>query len=140
MVVFLKKKNVQFFRYWKSRKRYGYCIHTLIQESCSVVFKHFRVLLAACVINIYLENSFCIDINKSIIAYFNTWKLLFVILLEISCKKTKHPLFHIHFGKRLEGKLWLGAGLGRYDRQAVVGTGVNLSFLRRSLCNRMVIV
>ena len=38
---------------------------------CSVVFKHFRVSLAACVIDNRLENSFCIDINKNIISYFN---------------------------------------------------------------------
>ena len=98
-----------------------------------------KVLLAACVINIYLENSFYIDINKNIISYFNTRKLLFVILLPISCKKMKHPLFLIHFGKRLEDKLWLGVGLGRCDRHWWVG-GVNLSLLRRSLCNRRVTV
>ena len=28
----------------------------------------------------------------------------------------KRALFLIHFGKRLEDKLWLGVGLGRYDR------------------------
>ena len=64
--------NVQLFRYWEGKTIYGYCIHTLIQESFSVVFKHFRVLLAACAINIYLENWFYIDINKNIIFYFNT--------------------------------------------------------------------
>ena len=52
----------------------------------------------------------------------------------------KHPLFIIHFGKRLEDKLWLEVGLGRYDRYTVVGRGVNLSLLKRSLCNRRVIV
>ena len=92
------------------------------------------------VINIYLKNSFYIDINKNIISYFNTWKLLFVILLPVPCKKMKHPLFLIHFGKRLEDKLWLGVGLSRCDRQTVVGRGVNLSLLRCLLCNRGVIV
>ena len=111
-------------------------MHTLIQESCSVVFKHFSVLLAACVISVCLENLFYIDINKNVISYFNTRKLLFVILLPISCKKMKHPIFH--FWKRLEDKLWLGVGLGRCDRQTVVGRGVNLSLLRRSFCKRRV--
>ena len=75
------------------------------------------VLLAACVINIYLKNSFYIDITKNIISYFKTRKLLFVILLPFSCKKKmKQNLFLIHFGKRLEDKLWLGIGLGRCDR------------------------
>ena len=49
-------------------------MHTLIQESYSAVFNHFIVSLAACVINIYLENSFYIDINKNIISYFNFLK------------------------------------------------------------------
>ena len=52
----------------------------------------------------------------------------------------KRPLFLIHFGKRLEDKLWLGVGLGRCDKWTVVGRDVNLSWLRRSLCNRRVIV
>ena len=46
-------------------------MHTLIQESCSVVFKYFSVSLAAYVINMYPENSFYFDINKNIISYFN---------------------------------------------------------------------
>ena len=133
-------RSGEFFRYWKSKKIYRYCIHTLTQGSCSVVFKHFRVLLTACVINIYLGNSFYIDINKNIISYFNTLILLSVILLPIFCKKMKHPLFLIYFGKRLEDKLWLGVGLNRYDRWTVVSRGVNLSLLRRSLCKRRVIV
>ena len=53
----------------------------------------------------------------------------------------KHPLLLIHFGKRLEGKLWQRGGrVGMIDRQWWVGRGVNLSLLRRSLCNRWVIV
>ena len=75
-----------------------------------------RFLLAVCVINIYLGNLFYTDIDKNIISYFNTRKLLFVILVPISCKKMKHPLFLIHFRKRLEEKLWLGLGLGWCDR------------------------
>ena len=90
-------------------------MHTPIQESSSVVFKHFRVLLAPCVINIYLENSFYIDINKNIISYLNTQKLFFVILLPICCNLVFHPLFLIHFGKQFQDKLWLGVGLGRCD-------------------------
>ena len=93
---------------------YIYLFRSRVQFFSSV--QHFRVLLAVGVINIYLENLFYIDINKNIISYFNTRKLLFVILLPISCKKMKHPLFLIHFGKRLEDKLWLGVGLGRCDR------------------------
>ena len=67
-------------------------MHTLIQESCSVVFKHFRVSLAAYLINIYLEHCFYIDINKKIISYFSTRKMFFVILLPISGKKNKASL------------------------------------------------
>ena len=119
----------------KVKKKYGYCIRRIIQEFCSAAFKYFRVLLAACVINIYLENLFYIDINKNIIPYFNTQKLLFLILLPISCKKMKQPLFLIYFGTRLDDKLWLGVGLGRGDRQKVVDRGVNLSLVRRLLCN-----
>ena len=58
VVFFFFFLNVQFFRYWKSKKIYSYCIHTLIQELCSVVFKHFRVLLAACVIISICKTSF----------------------------------------------------------------------------------
>ena len=100
----------------KVKKIYGYCIHTPICESRSVIFKHFRVLLAVRVFNIYLKNSFYIDINKNIISYFNTRKLLFVILLLIWFIIFFHPLFLIHFGKRFEEKLWLGVGLVRCDR------------------------
>ena len=82
----------------------------------SVVFKHFRVSLAACVINFHLEHSFSIEINKNIISYFNTVKMLFVILLPIPCKKVKHPSFLTHFGRQIKDKWWLGEGLGRCDR------------------------
>ena len=47
----------------------------------------------------------------------------------------KHPFFRIHFGKRFEERLWVGVRLGRCDREAVVGRGVNLSLLRRLVCN-----
>ena len=117
---------------------YIYLFRSRVQFFSSV--QHFRVLLAVGVINIYLENLFYIDINKNIISYFNTRKLLFVILLPISCKKMKHPLFLKRFWKRLEDKLWVGVELVRCDRQTVVDRGVNLSFLRRSRCNKRVIV
>ena len=84
--------NVQYFRYWKSKKIYCYRMHSFIQESCSVLFKHFRVLLAACVINFHLEHSFYINTNKNIISCFNTPKMLFVILLPISYKKDETSL------------------------------------------------
>ena len=91
-------------------------MHAFIPASCPVIFKHFRVSLAACVINFHLEHSFYIDINKNIISYFNFLKMLFVILLPTSCKKMKHPSFLMHFGKRVEDKWWLGVGLDRCDR------------------------
>ena len=115
-------------------------MRTCIQESCPVVFKHLRVSLAACVINFHLEHSLYIDINKNIISYFITVKMLFVILLPIFCKKMKHPPFRIHFDKWIEDKWWLAEGLGRCDRQTLIARGVNLGWLRRSLCNRRVIV
>ena len=84
----------------------GYCMHTFIYDdsNCPVVFKHFRFSLAACVFNFHLKHSFYIDINKNMISYFNTVKMLFVILLLISCKKKKmkHSSFLIHFGKPIE--------------------------------------
>ena len=67
-------------------------MHTFIYESCPVVFKNFRVRLAAYVINSLLEHSFYIDVNKNIISYFNTVKIIFVILLRISCKKNETSL------------------------------------------------
>ena len=91
-------------------------IHALILESCSAVFNNFRVLLVACVIYISLENSFYIDVNKNVVSHFNNHRLLFLILLSMSCKKMKHNVFLIHFGKRLEGKLWLGVWLGSCDK------------------------
>ena len=112
-------------------------MHTFIQESCSVVFKDFRISTAPCVINYHLEHSFYIDINTNTISYFNTVKMLFVILLSQSLvKKMKYHSFLVHFGKRTDVKWWLGVGLGRCDRQTVVATGVNLSWLRHFLCNR----
>ena len=50
----------------------------------------------------------------------------------------KHPLFLMHFGKRLEDKLRLGVVLGGCDRWTVTARGVNLSLLMRLLCNRRV--
>ena len=82
----------------------GYCKHTFIQKSRPVVFMHFRVSRAACVTNFYLEHLFYIDNSKNIIFYFNTLKMLFDILLPISCKKMKHPSFLIHFAKRIDDK------------------------------------
>ena len=76
-------KNVQFFRYWKSEKISGYLMHTFIQDSCPVVFQHFRVSLAACVIDIHLGHSFYININKNTISCFNT-ENSFVILVAVS--------------------------------------------------------
>ena len=114
-------------------------MHTFIQELCPLVFKYLRVSLTTCTINFYLKHSLYIDINKNIISYFNTVEILFAILLPISCKKMKHPSFRIHFGKPIEGKWWLGEGLGRCDRQTVTVRCVNL-WLRRSLYNRRVIV
>ena len=68
---------------------YIYLFRSRVQFFSSV--QHFRVLLAVGVINIYLENLFYIDINKNIISifYFNTRRLLFIILLPISCKKNE---------------------------------------------------
>ena len=126
-VSYNKAQDVQLFRYWKSKRISGYCMYTFIYESCPVVFKHFRVSLAVCVINIYLEHSFYIDINKNIISCFNTVKMFFVILLPISCKKMKRPYFSYKFLKRIENKQWLGVGLIRCDRKTVVSSGVNLS-------------
>ena len=82
-------------------------MHTFIQKSRPVVFMHFRVSVAACVTNFYLEHLFYIDNSKNII---------FDILLPISCKKMKHPSFLIHFGKRIDDKWWVGVRLGRPDR------------------------
>ena len=104
-------KNIQFFRYWKSKKISDYYMHTLIQESISLVFKHFSVSPAACMINIYLEHSFYIPIStlgKGILFFF----------FQFLVKKIKHPLILIHFGKRLQDKQWLGVGLGRCDRDS----------------------
>ena len=72
---------------------YIYLFRSRVQFFSSV--QHFRVLLAVGVINIYLENLFYIDINKNIISifYFNTRRLLFVILLSISCKKNENTFF-----------------------------------------------
>ena len=98
---------------------YIYLFRSRVQFFSSV--QHFSVLLAVGVINIYLENLFYIYINKTIISifYFNTRRLLFVILLPISCKKNEvHFLFRIHFGERLEDKLWLGVRLGRCDSKS----------------------
>ena len=89
---------------------------------------HFRISLVACIINFRLEHSFYIDIDKKIISYFSTEKMIFVLL------------FLYIFGKQLEDKWWLGVGLDKYDRQTVVTRGVNLSWLRRLLCNGGVIV
>ena len=52
----------------------------------------------------------------------------------------KHPIFLIHFGKRLADRLGLGVRLGRCDGETMVGKGVNLSLLGRLLCSRKVIV
>ena len=136
-IIFLK--IVQFIRYWKSKKISGYCMYTFIQKSFPVVFKHFRVLLAACVINFHLEHSFYIDINKNIISYFNTLKMLSVFLLPVSCKKMNHRSFLMHFGQPTEDKCWLGVGLGSCDRPAVATMGVNLGWFGPSFCNRRVI-
>ena len=37
----------------------------------------------------------------------------------------KNPLFLVYFWKRLEGKMWLGIGMGGCDRWTVVGRDVN---------------
>ena len=37
--------------------------------------------------------------NKNIISYFSTAKMLFVILYTTSCKKMNHPSFLVYFGK-----------------------------------------
>ena len=42
-----------------------------------LLLKHFRVSLEACVINFHLEQLLYIDINKNVISYFNTVKMLF---------------------------------------------------------------
>ena len=86
----------------------------------------------------HLEHSFYIDILN--IDMFNTLKMLFVILLSISCKEMKQPSFLIHFSKRIDDKWWLGVRLGGRDRYAVVAKDVNFSWLRRSFCNTRVIV
>ena len=73
---------------------YIYLFRSRVQFFSSV--QHFRVLLAVGVINIYLENLFYTDINKNIISifYFNTTpRLLFVILLPISCQKNENTFF-----------------------------------------------
>ena len=59
--------------------------------------------------------------------------------ISVSCKKMKHSLFLMHFGKRLEDKLRLGVVMGACDRWTVVARGVNLSLLMLLLCNRRVI-
>ena len=87
---------------------------TFIQESCLVVFKHFSVSLAARVINFHLEHSFYIDIDKNIISYFNTVKMLFVLFLPVSCKKNETSLIFYTFlenGQRIsggQGQSWVG--------------------------------
>ena len=64
------------------------------------------ILNVRSVINIYLENSFYIDINKNIISYFNTWKLLFVILLPMSCKKENEAsLISYTFWETIRGQV-----------------------------------
>ena len=42
----------------------------------------------------------------------------------------------MHFGKRIEGKWWLGVGLGRCVRETVAAKGVNLSWLRPFVMER----
>ena len=106
-------------------------VHSYIQ--------HIRVSLAACVINFHLEHSFYIDINKNIISYFNTLKMLSVFLLPVSCKKMNHRSFLMHFGQPTEDKCWLGVGLGSCDRPAVATMGVNLGWFGPSFCNGRVI-
>ena len=84
------------------------------------------------------ENPFYIDVKKNIISYFTTVKMLFVIFFPVCCKKMKHPSFIIHFSKRLEDKWWLGVGMGWRDRQLVVTSCVNASWLSCLLCNTVV--
>ena len=78
-------------------------MHTFIWESCSVVFKHFRVSLAACVINFHLEHSFYIDTNKNFISYFNILKMFFVILVPIFSKKNETSLISYTFSQTHRG-------------------------------------
>ena len=94
----------------KSKKKKKYLV--IVQLYSSILGFH----LAACVINFHPEHLFYIDINKHIICYFKTLKMLFVILFLISCKKMKFPLVRIHFGKRIDGKWWVGVRLDRRDR------------------------
>ena len=81
---FLNK--VYFFKNQKS-KRNIQLLHAYIYLGVVPSYKHFTVSPAACVINSHLEHSFYIHISKNIISYFNTMKMLFAILLPISCKK-----------------------------------------------------
>ena len=113
-----------------------------------VVFKHFWLSLAACVINFHLEHSFYIDTNKNIIPISTLWKWFFLFFTQCLVKKMKHPSFLIHFGRRIHDKWWLWAGLCRCDRLTVVLLTNCLSvfehfvrpgWLRRSPCNRTVI-
>ena len=55
--------------------------------------------------NIYLENSFYIDINKNIISHFKTQRLPFVSLLPISCKKNKASLISYTFWETVRGQV-----------------------------------
>ena len=84
-------------------------MHKFIEESCPAVFKHFRVSLAACVINFHLGHSFYIDINNMKI-------LLFFSQYLEKKERNEHLPFIIHFGKRIEDEWWLGVGLGSCDK------------------------
>ena len=52
-----------------------------------------------------MENSFYIDMNKNMIFYFNTRKLLFVILFPISCKKNEGSLISYTFWEKVRGQV-----------------------------------
>ena len=87
-------------------------VNKIISDYCQVVFKHFRISLSNLCNNFHLEHSFYIDVDKHIISYFNTLKILFVVLLPISCKKMKLPSFCIRLGKRRGDKWWLRGKAG----------------------------
>ena len=78
-------------------------MHTFVWESWPFVFKDFRVSLAVCIVNFHLEHSFYIDIKKNIVSYFNILKMLFVILLPISCKKKGNIPYSLGDVMRING-------------------------------------
>ena len=85
-------------------------MHAFILELHPVVFKHFRVSLAAYVIIFHLIwNIRFIFMLIRISFSISTLKIIFLILLPIFCKKMKHASFLVHFGKRIEDK-WVARG------------------------------